>query len=171
MSDDHCAFTMILKAPEHALDWLEQKFEGQFNEDDENWDYAPCDYRRDEDDPTEMAIMSDGETYWDECVDLLIEAICEMQATHSLTEPFSFTWAEFGPGVKAWSCYANAVVCYKGKAYRLSTKTWEKETAERLLKEDPVSGNELSDSVKPDEAERGRVAGVHTNAIEPNTEL
>jgi hypothetical protein len=140
MSDSYVVFGMVLNAPTDALDWLEQKLHGEFNEDDDEWEYPPCEIERDETVANEIVIRSNSDDYWDEAIERIVEAICEMQRKFLMEEPFSFTWSEFYPGQKVWCCHAGAVVCYKGKATWIDTMDWEVDTIVKLIEEDGAAG-------------------------------
>jgi hypothetical protein len=133
MADSYCMFGIVLNAPANAMDWMEKKLDGEFNKGNEDWDYPPCLFERDETDATEMVIKSEADNYWGDSIDSIVEAICEMQDKFSLIDPISFTWSEHWPEERVWTSHGGAAVCHKGKATRISARKWEMETLEKLL--------------------------------------
>lgn len=83
-------FHTTLEAPAVALDWIEKKLRGPFNEDDDDWEPPPCEFERC--DMNKIELWANQEDF---DIDRLAEAVCEMQTMFDLKDPWSTTWANY----------------------------------------------------------------------------
>jgi len=135
MSDSSYEFGTVIKAPRDAMDWLAQKLDDLYAEDDEESIDSHFIIERDPDDPTEILVSTlNGCSF--EALSILEDSVCEMQRKFGLEEPWHLTYSEISTDGKQWYTNGGAVVCYKGKAtHMLCAERWASETTDRLLKE------------------------------------
>lgn len=115
MTNYFCQFSTVVEALRDALDWLEAKLkkaERPDNETDYGEDEFPCRIERRA--PGLLYLVGDG----DGDIDIIVDAVCEMQRIFKLADPWAITFAEVCPDEGLYG--GTAVICHKGKSNSFS---------------------------------------------------
>lgn len=131
MSANLTCFQTSIIAPIEALDWLEKKLSGEFDENNPEWAGALCNFERSSDDPTKMHVWTEHPEDCDD--DPLVNAVLDMQKKFDLADPW-FLEQSFHDSASFAEFHAGVAICYKGKYWFLRADNCAEEFFEKMLK-------------------------------------
>lgn len=136
-----CEFGTIIKAPDEALDWLEERLGMNSISKEGNWDDYNIMSSRDEG----ALLLATFDGCKSTKIDFLIDAVCEMQIKFNLDEPWHLTWANIWADGEQWYACGEASVSFKGEVTKATSLfQWVEETETTLL-----AANDLKARGKP----------------------